>query len=93
MVIGLTDPKALDQAWLKGGERRMPPERLVALVFRELARLNPQSAVHAQALYSGVNVIQRLPPAPIFQELMTRKHYAHVGDLYWRFDESAWSAS
>jgi hypothetical protein len=93
MVIGLTDPKALDQAWLQGSERRMPPERLVALVFRELARLNPQSAVHAQALYSGVNVIQRLPPAPIFQELLTRKYYAHVGDLYWRFDESAWSAS
>ena len=93
MVIGLTDPKALDQAWLNGGERRMLPERLVAMVFRELARLNPQSAVHAQALYSGVNVIQRLPPAPIFQELMTRKYYAHVGDLYWRFDESAWSAS
>lgn len=93
MVIGLPDPKGLDQAWLQGSERRMAPERLVALVFRELARLNPQSAVHAQALYSGVNVIQRLPPAPIFHELMTRKYYAHVGDLYWRFDESAWSAA
>jgi hypothetical protein len=93
MVIGLTDPKALDQAWLQGQERRMPIERLVAQVFRELARLNPQSAVHAQALYSGVNVIQRIPPAPIFQELMTRKYYAHVGDLYWRFDESTWSAA
>lgn len=93
MVVGLTDPQALDQAWLQGAERRMAPERLVAAVFRELARLNPQSAVHAQALYSGVNVIQRLPPAPIFQELLTRKYYTHVGDLYWRFDESAWSAS
>jgi hypothetical protein len=40
-----------------------------------------------------VNVIQRLPPAPIFHELMTRKYFAHVGDLYWRFDESAWSAA
>jgi hypothetical protein len=93
MVVGLTDPKALDRAWLQGSERRMPLERLVALVFRELARLNPQSAVHAQALYSGVNVIQRLPPAPVFQELMTRKYFAHVGDLYWRFDESAWSSA
>ncbi len=93
MVIGLSDPKALDQAWLQGSERRMTLERLVAQVFRELARLNPQSAVHAQALYSGVNVIQRLPPEPIFQELLTRKYYAHVGDLYWRFDDSAWSAA
>jgi hypothetical protein len=93
MVIGLADPKALDQAWLQGGERHMPIERLVAQVFRDLAKLNPQSAVHAQALYSAVNVIQRLPPAPIFRELMTRTYYAHVGDLYWRFDESAWSAA
>lgn len=91
MVVGLIDPSALDEAWLKGGQNKMPLDRLVAHVFRELAKLNPQSAVHAQALYSGVNVIRRLPPAPIFSELLTRSYYLHVGDLYWRFDESAWS--
>lgn len=93
MVVGLADPKTIDQGWQLSPERRLPIDRLVAQVFRELARLNPQTAVHAQALYSGVNVIQRLPPAPIFQELLTRKYYAHVGDLYWRFDDSAWSAA
>jgi hypothetical protein len=93
MVVGLIDPSALDEAWLKGGQNKMPLDRLVAHVFRELAKLNPQSAVHAQALYSGVNVIRRLPPAPIFFELLTRPYYLHVGDLYWRFDESAWSQS
>jgi hypothetical protein len=93
MIIGLPDPKALDEAWLQGPDRRQPLDKLVAHVFRELAKLNPQSAVHAQALYSGLNVIQRLPPAPIFVELLRRRYYAHVGDLYWRFDESAWSES
>lgn len=93
MVVGLIDPMALDEAWLKGGQDKMPIDRLVSHVFRELAKLNPQSAVHAQALYSGVNVIRRLPPAPIFHELLTRPYYLHVGDLYWRFDESAWSQS
>ena len=91
MVVGLIDPSALDEAWLKGGQNKMPLDRLVAHVFRELAKLNPQSAVHAQSLYSGVNVIRRLPPAPIFAELLTRPYYLHVGDLYWRFDESSWS--
>jgi hypothetical protein len=91
MVIGLIDPVALDEAWLRGNQREMPLDRLVAHVFRELAKLNPQSAVHAQSLYSGVNVIRRLPPAPIFTELVTRPYYVHVGDLYWRFDESNWS--
>jgi hypothetical protein len=93
MVLGLIDPVALDEAWLRGEQRKMPIDRLVAHVFRELAKLNPQSAVHAQALYSAVNVIRRLPPAPIFAELVTRPYYMHVGDLYWRFDDSAWSSA
>ncbi|MCK4794684.1 MAG: hypothetical protein KAV87_63730, partial [Desulfobacteraceae bacterium] len=63
----------------------------VAHVFRELAKLTPQSAVHAQSLYSGVNVIQRLPPATVFAELIIQPYFAHVGDLYWRFDSAAWS--
>jgi hypothetical protein len=93
MVVGLIDATVLDEAWLKGGQKEMQIDRLVAHVFRELAKLNPQSAVHAQSLYSGVNVIRRLPPAPIFAELTTRPYYLHVGDLYWRFDEAAWSQS
>lgn len=91
MVVGLIDPVALDEAWLRGNQREMPLDRLVVHVFRELAKLNPQSAVHAQSLYSGVNVIRRLPPAPIFTELTIRPYYVHVGDLYWRFDETTWS--
>ncbi|NIM95321.1 MAG: hypothetical protein GTO18_16625 [Anaerolineales bacterium] len=91
MVVGLIDPIALDEAWLRGSQKTMPFDRLVAHVFRELAKLNPQSAVHAQSLYSGVNVIRRSPPAPIFAELISQPYYLHVGDLYWRFDESAWS--
>jgi hypothetical protein len=91
MVVGMVDKKALDEAWLKGERSPMQFDRLVAIVFRELARLNPQSAVHAQALYSGVNVMRRMPPAPIFAELVSRPYYDHVGDQYWRFNESAWN--
>ena len=90
MVVGLVDPVALDEAWLRGSQRNMPLDRMVAYVFRELARLNPQSAVHAQALYSGVNVLRRLPPGPIFAELVRQPYFVHVGDLYWRFEDSAW---
>ena len=93
MVIGLTDPMALDAAWMNGEQRRMDDEQLVLYVFRELAKLNPQSAVHAQSLYSGVNVFRRLPPGPIFAELCTRPHYEHVGDLYWRIDDVAMTRS
>jgi hypothetical protein len=87
MVVGLVDADALDEAWNSGTQRRMTDEKLIAYVFRELARLNPQSAVHAKSLYSGVNVLRRLPPGPIFAELVTRDYYEHVGDLYWRIED------
>lgn len=89
MIVGVGDKVALDEAWLRGPQRHMTTEQLVAHVFRELAKLNPQSAVHAQALYSGVNTLRRLAPGPVFAELMTRPYYVHVGDLYWRYGEVA----
>jgi hypothetical protein len=90
MVVSLVDPVALDEVWLRGNQRRMPLDQLVAFVFRELAKLNPQTAVHAKVLYSGVNVLRRVPPGPLFAELVNQQYYEHVGDLYWRFDDSAW---
>ncbi len=93
MVVGLVDAEALDETWLKSEQRKLPFDRLVAYVFRELAKLNPQSAVHAQSLYSGINVFRRVPPGPVFAELVTRPYYSHVGDSYWRFEDTAWRGS
>jgi hypothetical protein len=69
----------------------MPFDRLIANVFRELAKLNPQSTVHAKTLYAAANVARRSPPGPIFAELVSRPYYSHVGDAYWRFDQSQWT--
>jgi hypothetical protein len=91
MVVGLIDPAALDEAWMRGSQRSLPMDQLIAYIFRELARLTPQSAVHAQSLYSGVNVFRRMSPAAVFSELVSRPYYEHVGDLYWRFDQKAWA--
>ena len=90
MIVGQIDEQALDEAWENGKQRKMPNERLTAQVFRELAKLNPQASVHAKSLYSAVNVIRRLPPGPVFAELVTQPYYEHVGDLYWKLNESEW---
>ncbi len=89
MVVAVDNPVAIDEVWLKS--QSIPFPRLVADLFRELAKLNPQSAVHAKTLYAAVNVVRRCPPEPIFAELLTRPYYAHVGDAYWRFDQSQWT--
>jgi hypothetical protein len=88
-IIAVDNLAAVDDVWLKSQSR--PFERLVANIFRELAKLNPQSAVHAKTLYAAVNVARRSPPGPIFAELVARPYYAHVGDAYWRFDQTLWS--
>jgi hypothetical protein len=89
MVVAVDQPAAVDDAWLKS--QSLLFARLVADLFRELAKLNPQSAVHAKTLYAAVNVVRRCPPGPIFAELLSRPYYAHVGDAYWRFDQSQWT--
>lgn len=89
MIVAVENFTTVDEVWLKS--QSWPFHRLVADVFRELAKLNPQSAVHAKTLYAAVNVARRSPPGPIFAELVSHPYYAHVGDAYWRFDQSQWT--
>ncbi|MGH2522012.1 MAG: hypothetical protein ACRDH2_05860 [Anaerolineales bacterium] len=89
MIVAVDNWVAVDDVWLKS--ENIPFERLIADIFRELAKLNPQSTVHAKTLYAAVNVARRSPPGPIFAELVSRPYYSHVGDAYWRFDQSQWT--
>ncbi|MBI3243326.1 MAG: hypothetical protein HYZ49_13635 [Chloroflexi bacterium] len=91
MIVSLDNLAAIDDIWTKAAERRTPLAKVVADTFRELAKLTPQSAVHARSLYSAVNVIRRSPAAPIFAELVSQPYFVHVGDAYWRFDDSAYT--
>jgi hypothetical protein len=89
MIVAADNLTAIDDVWLKS--QKVPYDRLVADIFRELAKLNPQSAVHARTLYAAVNVVRRSPPGAVFAELLAHPYYAHVGDAYWRFDQSQWT--
>lgn len=91
MIVAADNLSAVDQVWQRLDERKVPLEKIVADMFRELAKLTTQSAVHARSLYSAVNVIRRVTPGTIFSELVTRPYYVHVGDAYWRFDDSRYS--
>lgn len=85
MVIHVPDFKALDPVW----EKRRSFEDLVLQVMRELSKSNPQGHVHAQELYAGVNLVRRVPPAPIFALLASNPIFKHVGDLHFRLDEES----
>jgi hypothetical protein len=89
MMVAVGNQAAVDDVWQKS--QNLPFAKLVADVFRELAKLNPQSAVHAKTLYAAVNVARRSPPGSIFAQLTQHPYYVLVGDAYWRFDQTRWT--
>jgi len=88
MGIVIPDVEGLDKVWQRMQKERMPFERIVVNTMRELAKLNPQSHVHASELYASINIVRRCPPGPILALLTTRPWFVHVGDLHYRFDDS-----
>jgi hypothetical protein len=88
MGIAVPDPEAVDLVWQRLQKEKTPFERVVVNTVRELAKLNPQSHVHASELYAAVNVMRRCPPGPILALLASRSWFVHVGDLHYRFDDS-----
>ncbi len=91
MGIMVPDLMALDEKWEKKTKQPPPFERIVADVARELTKLNPQNHVHVTELYAAVNLLRRCPPGPIMALLASRPWFVHVGDLHFRFDDSAGS--
>jgi len=89
MAIMVPDLDALDLVWEKRLKKQPPFERTVVDIVRELTKLNPQGHVHASELYAAINLVRRCPPEPILALLASRPWFAHVGDLHFRFDDSA----
>ena len=88
MALAIPDYEALDEIWTRSSKDQASFERVVVNSMRELARLNPQSHVHASELYAAINVVRRCPPGPILALLASRPWFNHVGDLHYRFSDS-----
>jgi hypothetical protein len=86
MAFAIPSLDAVDQLWLQ--DRKRSFEKLVVDMIREMSKLTPQGHVHAQELYSAVNIVRRVPPAPLLALLGSRPEFTHVGDLYFRLSET-----
>jgi len=82
MAIAVPSFETVDQAWTQMAKR--PLDQLVIGMIREMSKLTPQGHVHAQELYSAMNIVRRLPPSPLFAILNTKPEIAHVGDLHFK---------
>jgi hypothetical protein len=86
MVVVVPAVDAVDAAFTQ--KSRQSLERLVREMLQKLAGLTPQGHVHAEELYSAVNILRRVPPAPLFATLAATRDFTHVGDLHYRLAET-----
>jgi hypothetical protein len=87
MAIMISDTEMLDKIWERGGKQRGSLSQTIRLILTEMAKLSPQSHVHAQELYAGVNLLRRCPPGPILSLLLESDWVQHLGNLYFRLVE------
>lgn len=88
MVIAVPDVNGIDQAVLQMAKSRQPLQKIVKNILHELSKLTPQGHVHAEELYSAVNILRRIPPAPLLALLASNSEFNHIGDLYFRLAET-----
>jgi hypothetical protein len=87
MVIAVPDVAGVDEASKQIAIKRPPFEQLVGDMMGELVKLNVQGHVHAQELYSALNIIRRCPPGPLLTYLVGDPKFKHVGDMHFRMAE------
>lgn len=88
MVTAVPDVAGIDLAVSQMAKTRQPLEKIVKNILRELSKLTPQGHVHVEELYSAVNILRRIPPAPLMALLASSKEFNHIGDLYFRLAEA-----
>ncbi|MFQ5399419.1 MAG: hypothetical protein ACE5E7_07450 [Anaerolineae bacterium] len=93
LIVGTDVVAAVDALWRRAENNQRSVASLLAEIFPELAKLNPQHTVHAKTLYSAINMLRRVPPGPLFAELVRHPAFQPVGDHYWRFDYNRWRDS
>jgi len=88
MAFALPGLDAADSLWDPDVQKKRPFDKLVIDVMRELTKLNPQGHTHVQELYAAVNIMRRVPLAPLMALLASRPdEFVHVGDLHYRLAE------
>jgi hypothetical protein len=88
LAIMVPDVQAMDKLWEQSSRQRLSLAQIVRMTMKEMAKLSPQNHVHAEELYAGVNLVRRLPPGPILKLLLESPWAQHLGNLYFRLDDT-----
>ena len=81
MIFGVDDLNGLDR--VVSSSRKMPLTHILRDLAGALSLLTPQGAIHFKTLYSAVNLLRRVPPAPLYMALISSDEFRTVGGNYW----------
>ncbi|MCS7252009.1 MAG: hypothetical protein NZ572_06225 [Thermoflexus sp.] len=84
-LIYVDDPAALEELWPRWRNRTV--SSLAQHLVPALAALTPQGTIHARTVYQAVNLLIRMPPESLFEEILGMPRCAYLGDGYWRWIE------
>jgi hypothetical protein len=88
LIVGTDYVNAVDAIARRYEANQRTLISLLITIFPKLATLNPQETVHTKTLYSAINMIRRVPPGPLFADLINHPSFQPVGDHYWQYDSS-----
>jgi len=88
LIVGTEYVGAVDSLARRLSASNRTLASLIISIFPTLASLNPQETVHTKTLYSAINMIRRVPPGPLFTELIKHPALQPVGDHYWQYEPS-----
>jgi len=88
LIVGTDYVSAVDALARRYESNQYSISAILIAIFPHLAKLTPQETVHTKTLYSAINMVRRIPPGPLFAELIKHPAFQPVGDHYWHFDRN-----
>ncbi len=87
MAIYVENSPQLDTFWESNNRKEANITRQIELVFRELARDNPQGIIHFNAVYSAMNMLRRIPPKLLYSILLQEESIRRIDQMYFKLVE------
>lgn len=84
MAIYVENSPQLDTFWEMNNRKESNITRQIELVFRELAKDNPQGIIHFNEIYAAMNMLRRIPPRLLYAILMKEESIQRIDEMYFK---------
>lgn len=84
MAIYVENIPQLDVFWESNNRKEANIIRQLELVFRELAKDNPQGIIHFHEIYAAINMLRRVPPRMLYGILLQEETIKQIDQMYFK---------